>query len=153
MTAFYRELLRIDEHAEAVQTRIQRAGTRRPRNSAPGPTRRALERLRATKGWELLDSDKRSAIEEPLVARASVDGAADLSIQMLREQTSASEALERKAVEDALRLVDGGRVVTVDVGAFFSGGIETEEQLQAALDGLKEYVLELIAEGKRALIQ
>jgi hypothetical protein len=52
-----------------------------------------------------------------------------------------------------LRLVDGGRVVTVDVSAFFSGGIETEEQLQAALDGLKEHVLELIAEGKRALIQ
>jgi len=72
---------------------------------------------------------------------------------MLREQTNASEALLRRAVEDALRLVDGGRVVTVDVSAFFSGGIETEEQLQAALDGLKEHVLELIAEGKRALIQ
>ncbi len=150
--AFYRELPRIDEHAVAVQREYER----RHEEAAKQRTEaydKALERLRATRGWELLDGDKRSAIEEPLAERASGAGATDLSIPMLREQTNASEALLRRAVEDALRLVDGGRVVTVDVSAFFSGGIETEEQLQAALDGLKEHVLELIAEGKRALIQ
>jgi hypothetical protein len=149
---FYRELPRIDEHAVAVQREYERRHEEAVEQRTEA-YERALKRLRATRGWELLDPDRCSAIEGPLVERASGLGADELSIPMLREQTNASEGLLKKAAEDALRLVDGGRVVTVDVGAFFSGGIETEEQLQAALDGLKEHVLELIAEGKRALIQ
>ena len=34
-----------------------------------------------------------------------------------------------------------------------AGGIETEEQLEAALAGLRERCIELIAAGKRVLVQ
>lgn len=37
--------------------------------------------------------------------------------------------------------------------SYFSGGIETEEQLDQALAGLKEQCLELIGAGKKVLVQ
>ena len=42
------------------------------------------------------------------------------------------------------------RIRAVD---FFKGGIETEEQLESALTGLKEKCEELIGAGKKVLIQ
>ena len=39
-----------------------------------------------------------------------------------------------------LRIVDGNRVEPLDVASYFAGGIETEEQLEAALEGLRERV-------------
>ena len=58
-----------------------------------------------------------------------------------------------KAVEDLMRLLDGNRIVKISAAGFFSGGIENEEQLDQALDGLKEQCLELIAAGKKVLVQ
>jgi hypothetical protein len=49
--------------------------------------------------------------------------------------------------------VDGARVVRVTASSYFSGGIETEEQLDQALNGLKEQCLELIGAGKKVLVQ
>jgi hypothetical protein len=36
---------------------------------------------------------------------------------------------------------------------FFQGGIETEEQLEAALTGLRDRCTELIGAGKKVLVQ
>jgi hypothetical protein len=43
--------------------------------------------------------------------------------------------------------------VPVTAASYFSGGIETEEQLDQALAGLKEHCLELIGAGKKVLVQ
>lgn len=56
-------------------------------------------------------------------------------------------------MEELLRLLDGNRVVKVSASSYFAGGVETEEQLDQALDGLKEQCLELIGAGKKVLIQ
>ena len=37
--------------------------------------------------------------------------------------------------------------------SYFSGGIDTEEQLDQALSGLKEQCLELIGAGKKVLVR
>ena len=58
-----------------------------------------------------------------------------------------------KAIEELLRLIDGNRVVKVSASSYFSGGVENEEQLDQALGGLKEQCLELIAAGKKVLVQ
>jgi hypothetical protein len=58
-----------------------------------------------------------------------------------------------KAIEELMRLIDGNRVVKVSAAGYFAGGIENEEQLDQALDGLKEQCLELIAAGKKVLVQ
>lgn len=52
-----------------------------------------------------------------------------------------------------LRLLDGTRLVRVSAAQFFAGGIETEEQLDAALQGLREECLTQIGAGKKVLVQ
>lgn len=52
-----------------------------------------------------------------------------------------------------MRFVDGNRLVSVSAASFFKGGVETEEQLDAALDGLRETCMEQIAAGKKVMIQ
>ena len=49
--------------------------------------------------------------------------------------------------------MDGNRVERIAAASYFSGGVETEEQLEAALAGLRERCLELIAAGKKVLVQ
>jgi hypothetical protein len=56
-------------------------------------------------------------------------------------------------IEEMLRLSDGARLVRLEIGKFFSGGIETAEQLDAAIAALREECERQIAEGKRVLIQ
>jgi hypothetical protein len=51
------------------------------------------------------------------------------------------------------RLIDGERLVTVSVGTYFGDGIETEEQLDAALTGVREECARLIGAGKKVVIQ
>ena len=50
------------------------------------------------------------------------------------------------------QLVDGERVVTVDVRPFFRGGVDDMEQLEAALTGLREECERLLADGKKIVI-
>ena len=57
------------------------------------------------------------------------------------------------AIEELLRIVDENRIVRVAASGYFAGGIETEEQLDQALSGLKGQCLELIGAGKKALVQ
>ena len=49
--------------------------------------------------------------------------------------------------------MDGNRVEQVTASSYFLGGIETEEQLDHALDGLRERCLKLIGAGKKILVQ
>jgi hypothetical protein len=44
-------------------------------------------------------------------------------------------------------------VVTVPVGTYFAGGIESEEQLEAALEGIREECARLIGAGKKVFVQ
>ena len=52
-----------------------------------------------------------------------------------------------------LRLIEGSRLVKLDASTYFTGGIETTEQLDSALSNLREECERQLAEGKRILIQ
>ena len=148
---FYRELPAIDQHTRAIETayeaRHQQAVAARTQ-----AYQRALEQLRATPGWEQVAEDQRDRIAEPLAAYTAAQTAAS-SIPQLRADFDACNARRDKAIETLLRQLDGNRVVTVSAASYFSGGVESEEQLDQALGGLKEQCLELIAAGKKVLIQ
>jgi hypothetical protein len=66
---------------------------------------------------------------------------------------NACVGLLNKTVEEMLRLVDGNRVVPVTAASYFSGGIETEEQLDLALTDLRDQCLEFIGADKKVLVQ
>ena len=148
---FYRELPAIDQHARALETAYEA----RHQQAVAARTQayhRALEQLRATPGWEQVAEDQRDRIAEPLAAYTAAQTAAS-SIPQLRADFDACNTRRDKAIEALLRQLDGNRVVTVSAASYFSGGVESEEQLDQALDGLKEQCLELIAAGKKVLVQ
>lgn len=149
---FFRELPAIDEHTRALeQAYIQR-------HAAAGQARtavytEALATLRATPGWEQLNAEQQQRVTAPLATRATADGAEGLQIPLLRTDVHACTSLVNTAVEEMLRLVDGNRVVRVSAASYFTGGIETEEQLNAALAGLRDQCIEFIGAGKKVLVQ
>ncbi|MFB1490567.1 MULTISPECIES: BREX system P-loop protein BrxC [unclassified Thiocapsa] len=149
--SFFRELPAIDQHTKAIETahqaRLQQALDARARAYAD-----ALQHLRGTPGWEDVGEDQRDRIAEPLAAYALAK-ALNPSIPQLRADLDACPVRRDKAIEELMRLIDGNRVVKVSASSYFAGGIENEEQLDQALDGLKEQCLELIAAGKKVLVQ
>jgi len=149
--SFFREIPAIDQHARGLETayqaRLQAALTARTQAYES-----ALQHLRGTPGWEQIAEDQRDRISEPL-ATYTLAKATHPSIPQLRADLDACPVRRDKAVEDLLRSIDGVRLVKVSASSFFAGGVENEEQLDQALDGLKEQCLELIAAGKKVLVQ
>ena len=149
---FFRELPAIDQHTRALEQEHKR------RHDAAALTCAAAygdatKRLTATPGWEQLSADQQQRVAAPLLSQATTDGTASMTIPLLRAELAASSARLSSAVVDMLRFVDGNRIVQVVASSYFSGGIETEEQLNQALTGLKEQCLELIGAGKKVLVQ
>lgn len=149
---FFRELPSIDQHTRALEQEFKRRHDEATQARATAYTE-ALGKLRSTPGWAQLSGDQQQRVSAPLVSRAEATGADNQPIPLLRADLHACPDLLSKAVEEMLRLVDGSRVVRVTASGFFSGGIETEEQLDQALSGLKEQCLELIGAGKKVLVQ
>lgn len=149
---FFRELPGIDEHTHALEHEYTSRHTEAVKARA-GAYSEALATLRATPGWERLGDEQKQHVSVPLASRATEDDCDGVSIPLLRADLHACPERLNKAVEEMLHLVDGNRVVRVTASSYFTGGIETEEQLDAALTGLREQCMELIATGKKVLVQ
>jgi hypothetical protein len=149
--SFFRELPEIDQQARTVEaayeTRLAAAVQARS-----DVYRQALAQLRGTPGWDQLTDNQQTSVSERLAQRAEPPPGSDASIPLLREETANCPQALTKATEEMLRMIDGNRVVGVDVASYFAGGIENDEQLEAALDGLREKVAALIAAGKKVFV-
>jgi hypothetical protein len=113
----------------------------------------AMDQLHATPGWEALDAEQQDRVMEPLVAYTVGHGTSQQSIPKLRADVDACSGRRDKAIENLMRMRDGQRVERLRASDFFQGGIETEEQLEAALTGLRDRCTELIGAGKKVLVQ
>ena len=103
-----------------------------------------------------LGRNRRGPAAEDSPRPSSEEGATDkerLPIPQLRSELDACDARLREAVAELHRIIDGERVATVSLGSYFAGGIETEEQLDAALDGIREECSRLIGAGKKVIVQ
>ena len=149
---FFKQCAAIGQHAgvltEESERRHEEAVAQRTK-----AYKDALDKLHGTPGWAQLDEDQRQQVESPLAARARAEGADQTSTPMLREQRSACPAILDRAIEVMLRIIDGARIERVSATSYFRGGIETEEQLEQALTGLREECMEFIAAGKKVLVQ
>ena len=65
----------------------------------------------------------------------------------------ACEKRLRAAIDEVRRIIEGERLVTLSRRQFFAGGIETEEQLEQALDGIREECARLIGAGKKVIVK
>jgi hypothetical protein len=148
---FFRELPAIDQHTRELE---QEYGRRRDQATSlrANVYAEALERLRATPGWEQVRPEEQVRVAEPLATYTTGNVPESTSIPELRADAEACSHRLGNAIRELATLLDGDRVEVLDAAAYFSGGIETEEQLDEALKGLRERCLELIASGKKILV-
>lgn len=111
----------------------------------------ALGTLVQTPGWPELGEEQQRRLKEPF-ERGQRREADPVPIPQLRADRDACEGRLRAALAELRRLVDGDRVVAVNVASYFVGGVESEPQLDAALEGLREECARLIGAGKKVIV-
>jgi hypothetical protein len=110
------------------------------------------EHLVKTSGWNQIDEGLQGRIAAPIRQGMARDGAR-LPIPQLRSEREACDSRVRAAVAEVRRIVEGDRLVSISLGSYFGGGIETEEQLEAALEGIREECARLIGAGRKVVAQ
>jgi hypothetical protein len=147
---FFKELPSIEQHTKAIETEYSRREDEALDARVAAYTK-AFDKLINTPGWSEIDEDQQRRLAEPF-ERGKKRGAERVPIPQLRADRDACEGRLRAAVAELRRIIDGERVVTVSVGSYFAGGIETEEQLDAALAGVREECARLIGAGKKVIV-
>jgi hypothetical protein len=148
---FYRELPTIEQHARAIEVEYERLYDEALETRIAAYTQ-AFDQLVHTPGWEDINKDQQQKLAAPF-ERGKVQDNERVPIPQLRSELDACDARLRDAIAELYRIIDGERVATVQLGRYFSGGIETEEQLDAALDGIREECSRLIGTGKKVIAQ
>jgi hypothetical protein len=148
---FFREFPTIDQQAASIAAEYER------RHAAALALRvaaydRALDDLRGTPGWADLAADDRAAIALPLERGRATQRTAQVPILQLRSETELCPIRLQSAIDAVARTIGGNRVATISLRPYFAGGIETEEQLEAALTGIREECARLIGAGKKIVV-
>ena len=112
----------------------------------------AFRALVKTPGWPEIDEDQQRRLAEPF-ERGQKRDRDSVPIPQLRADRDACDGRLRAAVAELRHTIDGERLVMVSVGSYFADGIETKEQLDAALDGIREECSRLIGAGKKVVVQ
>ena len=112
----------------------------------------ALEALSKEPGWERLDEAQRDEISRQLRQCADKNWN-NQTIRHLRSETEICDSRLAAAVTKMHQVLEGERLATVSVSQFFAGGVETEEQLDQALDGIRDEFSRLIGEGKKVIVK
>ena len=149
---FFRELPAIDQHTKALEDEYQRRYDQATQARVEAYAQ-ALDTLHGTPGSEQLNEEQQARVSAPLVRCAEVPSSTSVPIPQLRADLDACSGRLNAAIEEMLGMVEGNRLVRVNAATYFAGGIDTEEQLDAALDGLREECLQQIGAGKKVLVQ
>ena len=149
---FFRQLAQIDQYASAIQkaytTRFDEAGKTRC-----AAYKEAVSKLGSTSGWDQIAADQQQRIAQPLTSRANSDVPKATPIPQLRADIDACSKRLQDAIEQVLKAIEGTRLVQVNAGSYFKEGVETEEQLDNALSGLREECAKHVGEGKKVFLR
>jgi hypothetical protein len=147
---FFRDLPAIAQYTRAIEREYERRFEDAQQARVDAYTK-AVEHLTAQPDWFELGAETRAEISAPLLAgQRPLPRTAPISL--LRSERDACETRLRAAIRALQQSVEGDRLATVQVGAYFTGGIETEEQLDAALNGLRDECARLIGAGKKVVL-
>jgi hypothetical protein len=148
---FYRELPALEQHTRAIQAEYDRRydDAMAARIAAYST---ALERLAQEPGWTEIAEHQQHALAAAFKRSTKKDEDRP-PIPQLRSERDAAGSRLRDAIAELHRIIDGERVASVSLTSYFAGGIETEEQLDAALDGIREECTRLIGAGKKVILQ
>ena len=147
---FYRELPAIDQNAAALDAEYERRYTE-ALAARMAAYAEAHEQLIKLPTWVRISEDQQRLLEAPFLRGRAKD--ADKSpIPQLRSERDACQGRLRDAIAEMHRIIDGERIAQVSLTSYFTGGIETEEQLDAALSGIREECTRLIGAGKKVIL-
>jgi Family of unknown function (DUF6079) len=149
--SFYKELPAIEQHTRGLETEYEKRFDEAVDARTEAYTS-AFDRLVTTPGWFEIDEDQQRRLAAPF-ERGIARDTDRVPIPQLRSERDACDGRLRAAIAELRHLIDGERVVSVNVASYFSGGIETEEQLDAALEGMREECARLIGAGKKVIVQ
>ena len=149
---FFRDLTDIDEARNTIEQEHDRrfGEALAAKVEAYGE---ALDELVAMDSWSALDDDVKEEIARPLQRHADDDWSPTASITQLRADREACSTRLQDAKRSVHTVIEGDRIAPLDVRPFFRGGIEDTEQLEAALDGIREECERLIANDKKIIIE
>jgi len=147
---FYRDLPAIQQHARAIELEYARrfddAQQARMDAYATG-----FKQLTSEPGWHDLPEQIQQDISAKLLA-GEQPLPRTVPISLLRSERDACDGRLREAIRRMQETLEGDRLASVKVHSYFSGGIETEEQLDAALSGLRDECARLIGAGKKVVL-
>jgi hypothetical protein len=147
---FHRDLPAIEQHTRAIEAEYTRRfdDAQQARIDAYSE---ALGLLTSRPEWPEITEETQHEVAAPLVAgRQPLPHTAPISL--LHSERDACETRLRAAIRHLQETVEGERLAPVHVQSYFAGGIETEEQLDAALSGLREECARLIGAGKKVVV-
>jgi hypothetical protein len=148
---FFRDFAELDRRTTAIEAEYGRRFTE-ALEARIAAYRKAHDQLIRTPGWAEIDEVQQRRLAEPFERRQAAEDE-KVPIPQLRADRDACDGRLRAAVGELRRIIDGERVVTVSIGSYFAGGIESEEQLEAALEGVREECARLIGAGKKVIVQ
>lgn len=155
---FFKDLAAIDQAAAAIEAEY-RARYDTALDARATAYDKASEQFAKAPSWLALIKDDqvrlqpaRDRLAAPLELLRRRD-IVDVPIPQLRADRDACDGRLRAALTELNRIIDGDRVVTLSVATYFAGGIESEDQLDAALEGVRDECARLIGAGKKVFIQ
>ncbi len=147
---FFRDIPAIEQHARALEQEYARRFDDALQARVDAYTK-AFGRLIKTPGWSELPEDTQRSIAAPIQAGMG-KAPSNTPIALLRSERDACEGRVRAAIRSVHEALEGERLASVQVSAYFGAGVDTEEQLDAALDGLREECARLIGSGKKVVL-
>ena len=147
---FFKELPAIDQNTRPLEQEYKARQQQAVQARADAYTA-ALAELKAHPSWPSLTEDQQRQLAAPIESRTTTD--ITQAIPLLRAETDACPGRLQTAIQEMMRTIDGNRLVSVNASGYFKGGIDSEEQLDAALAGLRDTCMEQIGTGKKVLVQ
>lgn len=147
---FYKDLPVIEQHAKLLEVEYDKRFDE-AQDACIQAYASALASLKQATGWSEIDEVQQRRLAVPF-ERGSVRSQERLPIPQLRSERDACDGRLRTAIAELRRILDGDRIATVSLGSYFGAGIESEEQLDAALLGIRDECARLIGAGKKVIL-
>ncbi len=143
---FFRELSGIDTARKVIEAEHERRFGEALQAKVDAYVE-ALSKLTDVPEWTSVNDDAKEQVAAPLQAHAQDDGGHP-PINQLRADRDACTGRLQEAIQKVHQIVEGDRMIVIEIEPFFRGGVSDIEQLDAALQGLREECERHIADKK-----